>query len=214
MVVAKVYHSFWKYKRVVKCSLALLLFLIITLLQLVKKKKSFQFLTFVFQKNKTKQYFLCFPNPSRGHILVLGGEWVLITTRALVLPTCSSWMGNVRQYRVQSSVCHITWRAATNAADKWAYHGPPVLWDDRHPPQPTPLAFTKTGGGRCETRCPSAAVVKTGPVAIQCRTMRGEEERCSSLRWIPGREGGGGCFTPRLSQWCPFGANLNSPRLW
>lgn len=54
-------------------------------------------------------------------------------TPFLVLPTCSSLMGNVRQYRVRSLVCHITWCAATNAADKWAYHGPPVLWDDRHP---------------------------------------------------------------------------------
>lgn len=143
-----------------------------------------------------------------------GGVWVLITTLALVLPTCSSLMGNVRQYRVRSLVCHITWRAATNAADKWAYHGPPVLWDDRHPPQPTPLTLTKTGGGRCETRCPSAAVVKTGPVAIQCRTMRDEEGRWSGLCWNPGGVVVGGGFTPRLSQWCPFRANLSSPRLW
>lgn len=157
------------------------------------------------------------PVSARGHILVMGGVWVLITTLALVLPTCSSLMGNVRQYRVRSLVCHITWRAATNAADKWAYHGPPVLWDDRHPPQPTPLALTKTGGGRCETRCPSAAVVKKRGLsqysAEQCVTRKEGGPACvetpGGWRWVVG-----GGFTIRLSQWCPFGANLNSPRLW
>lgn len=57
----------------------------------------------------TKHHFhVPTPVSARGHILVMGGVWVLITTLALVLPTCSSLMGNVRQYRVRSLVCHIT----------------------------------------------------------------------------------------------------------
>ena len=71
---------------------------------------------------------------------------------SLLCALSPSLMGNLRSYWVQRLVCHITWRVATNAAEKWAYHGSHFHdW-----------SFTETGGSHWKTRCPSAAMAKWG----------------------------------------------------
>lgn len=118
-------------------------------------------------------------------------------------------------------MCHITWRAATNAADKWAYHRPQFC--GRTPPSTAPLS--ETGGSRCKTRCPSAAVVKRALSQYsgeQCVTRIEGGPACvetpggPTMGWrLAFVGGGGGGYSPRLPQLCPvLPAFGNHPQLW
>lgn len=60
---------------------------------------------------------------------------------------------------------------------------------------------SETGGSRCKTRCPSAAVVKPGSVAIQRWTMRDEDRRWSGLCSNP-RRANNGVKSGKGAMWC------------
>lgn len=79
------------------------------------------------------------------------------------------------------------------------------------PPQPTPLTLTKTGGGRCETRCPSAAVVKNGACRNTVPNNAWRGRKVVRLVLKPRGGGGGWWVVVSLSDY-PSGAH--SGRIW